>query len=155
MQRARMGSPHASLARFLTSAAAAHVRPGTPYSAATTSRGPVSIRWRTVQSSSRPATNARVTIANVRRFSATSSVFCVCEMTIANRRAAVAPSFALCAARAADSRDWEHSDGSTRWDHNIYRDVCDSDGQRLTACSDHDRAPCTDDLVVPHQSVIA
>jgi hypothetical protein len=60
--------PHASLARFLISGPAVHVRPGTPYSASTISMDPVDARCRTVQSSSMPPTNARATMTNVRRF---------------------------------------------------------------------------------------
>jgi hypothetical protein len=59
--------PHASLARFLISAPAVHVRPGTPYSASTISMDTVDTRCRTVQSRSIPPTNARATMTNLRR----------------------------------------------------------------------------------------
>ncbi len=59
--------PHASLTRFLISASAEHVRPGTPYSALTISIDAVDARCRTVHNSSVPPTNARATMMNVRR----------------------------------------------------------------------------------------
>src|SRR5262245_58868607 len=59
--------PQPSLTRFIISGPAVHVRPGTPYSAATMSIVSDEATYRTIKSSSAPPTNASATMTNVRR----------------------------------------------------------------------------------------